>query len=109
VLLTPDPHRQARRALAAAQASRQAGSLSKALDLLAIAAAGPQDELASARADLLRGQVAFARGSSDAAQLLFMAARRLEPLDLGLARETYVDAWIAASRIEPRSRPVAEL
>src|SRR6266446_5344575 len=28
--------------------------------------------------------------------LLFKAARRLEPLDLGLARETYLSAWIAA-------------
>jgi hypothetical protein len=45
---------------------------------------------------LLRGQIALARNSSDAARLLLTAARRLEPLDLGLARETYVNAWIAA-------------
>jgi hypothetical protein len=42
VLLTPDPRRQAERALAAAQASMQAGSFSRALDLLLTAAAGPR-------------------------------------------------------------------
>ena len=50
-----------------------------------------------ARVDLLRGQVAFASGlGSDAPPLLLKAARRLEPLDLDLARETYLDAWGAA-------------
>ena len=43
------------------------------------------------------GQVAFASGlGSDAPPLLLKAARRLEPLDLGLARETYLTAWLAA-------------
>ena len=47
--------------------------------------------------DLLRGQIAFASGlGSDAPPLLLKAAKRLEPLDLDLARETYLDAWIAA-------------
>ena len=47
--------------------------------------------------DLLRGQVAFASGlGSDAPPLLLKAARRLEPLDPGLARETYLTAWMAA-------------
>ena len=51
----------------------------------------------SARVDLLRGQVAFASGlGSDAPPLLLKAARRLEPLDLDLARETYLTAWMAA-------------
>jgi hypothetical protein len=104
VLLTPDPHRQAGRALATAQASTQAGSFRTALDLLVTATASPRDELASARADLLRGQIALARSSSEAAQLLLKAARRLEPLDLGLARETYVNAWIAASAAGHLSR-----
>lgn len=34
---------------------------------------------------------------SDAPPLLLKAARRLEPFDLGLARETYIAAWGAAS------------
>ena len=62
-----------------------------------MAEAGPLDELQGARADLLRGQAAFASGlCSDAPALLLKAARRLELLDLDLARETYLDAWQAA-------------
>jgi DNA-binding CsgD family transcriptional regulator len=95
--LTPDPSHRAHRALAAAQAKLQAGASDDALFLLAMAQAGPLDELASARVDLLRGQIAFASGlSSDAPPLLLKAAKRLEPLDLDLARETYLSAWMAA-------------
>ena len=96
-LLTPDPARRAGRTLAAAQASLRAGAFGKALELLATAEAGPLDELQCAQADWLRGQIAFASGpGSDAPPLLLKAARRLEPLDPGLARETYLDAWQAA-------------
>ncbi|HJY03365.1 MAG TPA: AAA family ATPase [Streptosporangiaceae bacterium] len=95
--LTADPARRAGRTLAAAQASLRAGAFGKTLDLLAMAEAGPLDELQGARADLLRGQAAFASGLySDAPALLLKAARRLEPLDLDLARETYLDAYQAA-------------
>ena len=39
----------------------------------------------------------FASGlGSDAPPLLLKAAKRLEPLDVGLARETYLTAWMAA-------------
>ena len=100
MLLTVDPAFHAERSLAAAQASLQAGAFGKALELLAAAelgGAGRLDEFASARVDLLRAQVAFATGlGSDAPPLLLRAARRLEPLNLGLARETYLDAWGAA-------------
>jgi hypothetical protein len=97
VVLTADPARHAERALAAAQASMQAGAFGKALDLLAAAEAGPLDEFQHARADLLRGHVAFASGlASDAAGLLLNAARRLEPFNLELARETYLTALSAA-------------
>jgi hypothetical protein len=97
VLLTADPARHAERALAAAQASLQAGAFGKALDLLATAEAGPLDELQSARVDLLRGQIAFASGpGADAPALLLKAAKRLEPLNLELARQTYLNAWVTA-------------
>jgi DNA-binding CsgD family transcriptional regulator len=47
--------------------------------------------------DLLRAEVVFASGlGSDAPPLLLKAAKRLEPLDLDLARETYLTAWMAA-------------
>ena len=62
VALTVDPARRVERTLAAAQASLRAGAFRKARDLLAIAEAGPLDEFASARADLLHGQVTFAAG-----------------------------------------------
>ena len=95
--LTLDPARRAQRALAAAQAKHQAGAPDAALFLLAMAQAGPLDELASARVDLLRGQIAFASGrGSDAPPLLLKAAKRLESLNLDLARETYLSAWMAA-------------
>ena len=97
VLLTVDPMRRAERTLMAAQLNLEAGAFGEALELLATAEAGPLDELQSARADLLRGQVVFGSGlGSDAPPLLLKAAKRLEPLDLGLARETYLSAWMAA-------------
>jgi DNA-binding CsgD family transcriptional regulator len=97
VQLTADSAHLAERMLAAAQANLQAGAFDKALGLLVMAEAWPLDELQGARVDLLRGQVAFASGMfGDAPPLLLKAARRLEPLDSRLARETYVDAWGAA-------------
>jgi DNA-binding CsgD family transcriptional regulator len=97
VALTQNPERRAERALAAAQQSFQAGVFDQALTLLATADDGPLNELSRARVDLLRGHVAFASGlGRDASTLLLAAARRLEPLDLDLARETYLTAWGAA-------------
>ncbi|MFY9933289.1 MAG: LuxR C-terminal-related transcriptional regulator, partial [Streptosporangiaceae bacterium] len=97
VALTVDPSRRVERTLAAAQASLQAGSFDTTLELLVMAEGVPLTELQSARADLLRGQVVFASGlGSDAPPLLLKAARRLEPLDPELARETYLSAWMAA-------------
>ena len=97
VELTPEPTRRAQRALLAAQGKHQAGAPDAALRLLAVAQAGPLDELDQARAQLLHAQITFAttRGR-DAPPLLLEAARRLEPLDATLARETYLDAFAAA-------------
>src|SRR6202453_5427332 len=98
VALTLDPARRAERALAAAQAKYQAGAFDAALGLLATGEAGPPDQFRQARVDLLRGQIAFvsSRGS-DAPPLLLKAAREFGPLDMGLARETYLDALSAAT------------
>ena len=96
--LTPEPARRATRALAAAQAKHLAGAPDAARALLATALDGPLVELQRARADLLRAQIAFAANrGSDAPPLLLEAARRLEPLDAALARETYLDALSAAT------------
>jgi DNA-binding NarL/FixJ family response regulator len=97
VALTADPARCIERTLAAARTSTQAGDFSKALELLAAAETRPLDEFASAQVELLRGQIMFAScPGRDAAPLLLKAAKRLEPLDAGLARETYLGAWMAA-------------
>ena len=97
VALTEDPARRADRALAAAQASFQAGAFDVALGLLAAAENGPLDEFQRARIDLVRAQLVLASSRrTDAIPLLLAAARRLEALDISLARETYVDAFFAA-------------
>ena len=96
--LTVDPACRADRTLAAVQANLQAGAFGKAVELLATAQAGPLDELQCARVDLLHGKITFASGlGGDAPPLLLKAAKRLEPLNLDLARDTYLDAWYAAA------------
>jgi DNA-binding CsgD family transcriptional regulator len=96
VALTREPARRADRALAAAQASLQSGAFDAALDVLATAEAGALDELQRARVDLLRGRIASASSFGAAAAQLLKAGKRLEPLDVELARDTYLDAWGAA-------------
>jgi DNA-binding CsgD family transcriptional regulator len=97
VALTREPARRAGRALAAAHASLRTGAFETALAMLAVAEAGPLDDLGKARVDLLRAEAAYSlnRGS-DAPPLLLRAAHALESLDPRLARETYLDAWSAA-------------
>jgi DNA-binding CsgD family transcriptional regulator len=97
VTLTQDPERRAERALAATQAELHAGGFEEALRLLATAEIDARNELQRARVDLLRGHIAMTAGPvAEASAQLLKAARRLEPLDAGLARETYLDAWGAA-------------
>jgi tetratricopeptide (TPR) repeat protein len=97
VALTGEPARRAQRALAAAQVSLHAGAFDPAARLLGIAEAGVLDELQRARVELLRGQIASASSAGrDAPRQLLRAAKRLESLDISLARETYLDAWGAA-------------
>src|SRR6202035_2876303 len=95
--LTPQPERRAERTLLAAKAKHLAGARDAALRLVAAAEARPLDDFQRARLSLLRGQIAFAsiRGN-DAPPLLLTAARQLEPLDVRLARETYLEALSAA-------------
>jgi DNA-binding CsgD family transcriptional regulator len=97
VELTPDPARRVRRALDAALANVQVGAFDTARTLLSIARAGRIDELQRARIDLVAAQLAFAsRRGNQAPALLLAAARRLEPWNISLARETYLDAFSAA-------------
>jgi len=95
--LTPLPAARAQRALAAAFANVQAGAFGTAGTLLAIARAGPVDELQLAQIDLIRAQMAFASSRGNEATLLLLAAaQRLQPLDSRQARQTYLDAFSAA-------------
>ncbi len=95
--LTPDPLRRGERALAAAKAKFEAGGADAAWDLLVVAERCPLHELERARLERLRAQITFARSrGNDAPPLLLHAAKRLEPVDAGLARETYLEALAAA-------------
>jgi DNA-binding CsgD family transcriptional regulator len=95
-MLTLDPPRRASRALAAAQATQQAGALDQAERLLANADAGPLDALERAQVDVLRAQIVAVNRGRDAPALLLAAAKRLEVLDIGLARQIHLDALTAA-------------
>jgi len=104
--LTLDPALRAQRALAAARAKFEAAAIDIAAELLGIAEEGPLGELQRARLERLKAQIAFARMGPvgipgltvgpHAPALLLEAARRLEPLDVELARETYLDALTTA-------------
>ena len=94
---TVDPDQRTERALVAASAKVEAGAFDSALDLLAMAERGPQDDFRHARADLIRAQLAYVTGRGrDAPALLLKAAKRLEPIDADLARATYLEAFSAA-------------
>jgi DNA-binding CsgD family transcriptional regulator len=96
-MLTPEPTRRAQRLLAAARTKRDAGALDAALALLVPVEAGPPDALRTAEVEHLRGQIALEQQrGTDAAALLLSAARRFEPLDAELARETHLEALVAA-------------
>ena len=95
--LTPDPRRRGHRALGAAQAKYQAGTPDSSLRLLAQAEASPLGELKRAEVDVLRARIAFTMNRGrDAPLLLLKAAEQLEPLDVVLARDTYLEALDAA-------------
>jgi len=95
--VTAEPGRRAGRAVVAAESCIHAGLFDAARGLLSTAEAGKLDDRQRAQVKLLRGQTAlFSSPLSDAPALLMTAARSLEPLDPGLARDTYLDAWGAA-------------
>jgi len=95
--LTLDPEKRAERALAAASAQVRAGGFEAARDLLAVAEAQAPSDFQQARIELTEAELAFAttRGG-DATQLLLKAAQRLESIDAGMARTTYLQAVTAA-------------
>jgi DNA-binding CsgD family transcriptional regulator/tetratricopeptide (TPR) repeat protein len=96
--LTPDPHLRVTRALDAARRKRLAGLAEAAQGLLATAEQGTLDDLDRALVVRLRAQIAWDESPGGQAPLLLLqAARQLEPLDIDLARDTYLEALFAAS------------
>ncbi len=95
-MLTLDPTRRSDRALAAAAAKIEAGALDAAQELLSTAGCGQLSDFQQARSDLIGAELAFvASRGSDAPSLLLKAARRLESIDPGLSRATYLQALSA--------------
>ena len=100
--LTAEPGRRADRALAAALAYLHAGAFDTARGLLAQAESDAVHDLQRARVEQLRGQIEWASvAGRDAPVLLRQAATRLESLDVELARETYLYAWVASTVAGP--------
>ena len=104
-VLTPDAGTRGCRALAAAQAKRDAAAYESAYELLALAEVSPLSDLQRAQAARIRAQMEFVRsraGDSGAPRMtevasrLFDAAQLLEGLDDEMARETYLEAIAAA-------------
>ncbi|MEU4294794.1 LuxR C-terminal-related transcriptional regulator [Kribbella sp. NPDC026596] len=112
--LTPAGPARADRALNAAQTMVHAGSFDDAVRALTGAEFEVLTDVQLARAEVLRAQIGFASNrGSEALPLLLTAARRLEPLDLPLALDTYVaalEATLFAGRLagEPGALEVAQ-
>ena len=105
VELTADPARLTERALAAAQAHVHAGTFDTALGLLAEARAAAIDDVQRSRVERLSGQAQYAANPGPGTLVLVKAARTLEPLDVQLARETYLEAYIASFAAQTRAQP----
>ena len=95
--LTPDEDHRARRMLAAAEDRLAAGEARAARALLGQAAPRLADGLARARARRLEGLSLYAAGQMpEATSVLLDAVRMLQPSETRLARDTLLDAFVAA-------------
>jgi hypothetical protein len=95
--LTVDAEKRVERALSAASCQVQAGGFEAARDLLSIAEALAPNDFQRARLELIQAQLAFVRTrGGEAPSLLLKAARRLQSVDAGRARTTYLQAVTAA-------------
>jgi DNA-binding CsgD family transcriptional regulator len=104
-VLTADPAARGARAIAAAQAQREAAAPEKAHAMLAIAESAPLTPVQRAQVARIRAQMEFVRSRAgvagalsigESASLLLAAATELDDLDGDLARDTYLEALIAA-------------
>jgi len=104
-ILTSNPYLRGSRAIAAAQAKREAAAPEAAYELLALAELAPLSKLEHAQIVRMRAQMDFVRSRGgdtgalqvgEAASQLLSAAKGLDTLDDDLARETYLEALAAA-------------
>ncbi|MFH8618126.1 AAA family ATPase [Streptomyces sp. NPDC017979] len=110
VALTPKPGDRARRALCAAHAKHRAGAPDAALELLALAKAGPLPAAERARVKLLGAQIAYyTTGNDDVLGMLLDVATELAPLDAPLARETFLQALESSHLPSSSGRGVLEV
>jgi DNA-binding CsgD family transcriptional regulator len=85
-----------------------AGGFGAALGLLAEAPA--VDDVQRGRVERLKGQLQYASDPGpEGPVLLLETATALEQLDVELARETYLDAWMASFAAGPLARPGGSL
>jgi DNA-binding CsgD family transcriptional regulator len=95
--LSPAPPRRGTRAVAAARLSLDAGALEEAAELLRVAERSPINDVDRAQVERLRAELAFMlTRAGEVPSLLLKAAQRLAPLNVPLARETYLEALSAA-------------
>jgi DNA-binding CsgD family transcriptional regulator len=95
--LTPDPRERTRRAIEAAATKHRAGDPASALRLYATATAAPLDDVDRAMLKRLHGQILLDLGrSTEALPELMDAARQLEPIEPGMARDAHMEAVRAA-------------
>ncbi len=104
-ILTSDPAARGARAIAAAQAKREAAAPEAAYELLAIAELAPLSTLQQAQVGRMRAQMEFVRSragapgavkTAEAAAQLLSAAQALDDIDEDLARDTHLEALAAA-------------
>lgn len=110
--MTLDPARRVERGLSAAEAKLDAGGLDAAESLVASAEGQPMEPRQRARSLLLRGFFAFARDDARTAPALFLeAARLMESVDAGSARDAYLETLSAAIAVgaEAEGTSLAEI
>jgi DNA-binding CsgD family transcriptional regulator len=96
-VLTLDRAQRSERALAAAAAHVQAGGFDAAREMLSTADPQSLNDFQQAQIDMVRAELAFVESrGGDAPALLLKAAQRLEPIDVDVARVTYLQALYAA-------------
>jgi hypothetical protein len=96
--LTSDSGRRARLTIASAESKYDAGALQQAAALLDDLEVASLDDADRAHLDLIRARILFtARGSGETVVLMAAAARRLEAVNVDLARATYLHAFSAGT------------